>query len=160
MSMASPVAQLADRLAHVAEQQLGQRMGLADVLLRLAFGEVAGDFQVQAQRGEVVAEQVVQLARDAGALVDARAFGQQRAGGAQLGVEPALLVARLGLLPGDQAGDEDEAREAGIQERLHQRLDHRELEPAREHRQERKPAQHQPDHAQRQRQQPRQHARR
>ena len=64
---------------------------------------VAGDFQVQAERGQVVAEQVVQFARDAGALVDAGAFGQQRAGGAQFGIEPALLVARLRLLPRDQA---------------------------------------------------------
>ena len=45
-----------------------------------------------------------------GALVHPRAFRQQRAGGAQFGVEPALLLARLRLLPRDQAGDEDEAR--------------------------------------------------
>ncbi len=60
-------------------------MALAHVLLRLAFGEVAGHFEVEAERGQVVAEQVVQFAGDAHALAHARAFGQQRAGGAQLG---------------------------------------------------------------------------
>ena len=33
-----------------------------------ALGQVAGDFQVQAQRGQVVAQQVVKLAGDAHAL--------------------------------------------------------------------------------------------
>ena len=137
------VAQLADRLAHVAEQQPRQRVRLVDVFLRLALGQVAGDFEVQAQRGQVVAEQVVQFARDARALVDARAFGQQRAGGAQFGVEPALFLARLRLLPRDQAGDEDEAGEARVQHRLHQRFEPREAQPAHVHRHHHEFAEHQ-----------------
>ena len=115
---AALLAHLADRLAHVGQQQLGQRMALPDVVLGLALGQVAGDFQVQAQRGQVVAEQVVQFARDAHALAHARAFGQQGAGGAQFGIEPSLFLAGLGLLLRDQAGDEGEARIADVQHRL------------------------------------------
>src|SRR5690606_18068389 len=55
------LAQPAHRLAHVAQQQLGQGVGLGDVLLGLAADQVVGDLQVQAQGGQVVAEQVVQL---------------------------------------------------------------------------------------------------
>ena len=102
-------AHFADRLAHVGQQQLGQRVALPDVFLRLALGQVAGDFQVQAQRGQVVAEQVVQFPGDAQALAHPRALRQQGAGGAQFGIEPALLLAGLGLLLRHQAGDEDEA---------------------------------------------------
>ncbi|MCY1457549.1 hypothetical protein D9M71_748540 [compost metagenome] len=60
-------------------------MGLAHVLLGLAFSDMAGHFQIQAQRGQVVAEQVVQLAGNAGAPVDAGTFGQQQAQGADHG---------------------------------------------------------------------------
>src|SRR5690606_22682908 len=55
------LAHLADRFAHVGQQQPGQGVALPDVLLGTAFGEVGGHLQVQAQGGQVVAEQVVQL---------------------------------------------------------------------------------------------------
>ncbi len=133
-------------------------MRLAHMFLRLALGDMAGHFQIETERGEVMAEQVVQFARDAGALVDACAFGQQRAGGAQLGVEPALFFARIGLLTRHQAGDEDEHRKAAVQQRLHQRGKQGEVRAqVVEHRQHRQLTQHQPQHAHAQRQQPRDH---
>src|SRR3546814_8814378 len=73
----------------------------------------------------MVAQEVMQLARDAGAFVDARALGEQRAGGAQLGIQPALLIEGLGLLARDHAGHEHESGEAHVQQRLHQRLEPR-----------------------------------
>ena len=97
-------------------------MGLRHMLLGLAFDQMVGDFEVQAQRGEVVAEQVVQLAGDAGALVDAHAFGEQGAGGAQLGIQPSLLLAGLRLLAGDQAGRVHEPGKPGVEQRLHDRF--------------------------------------
>ncbi len=54
------------------------------MLQRLPFGQVPGHFQVQGQRGQLVAQQVMQLARDAGALIDAGTLGKQGAGGTQL----------------------------------------------------------------------------
>lgn len=122
-------------------------MGLAYVFLRLALGDVAGHFQIEAQRGEVMTEQVMQLARDAGALVDAGAFGQQRAGGAQFGIEPALFFAGIGLLARDQAGHEDEHRKAAVQQRLHQRSEQGEIRAQIiEDRQHGQLAEHQPGH--------------
>ena len=151
-------ADLADRLADVAEQQPRQGMRLPDVLVRLALGQVAGHLEVQAQRGQVVAQQVVQFARDAGALVDPGAFGQQRAGGAQLGIQAALLVARLRLLAGDHAGDEHESGQADVQHRLHQGLEPGEPQRAHVDRHHHQLAQHKHGDADRQRQQPGQHA--
>ena len=116
------LAQLADRFAHVGQQQARERVRLLHVFLHPPVGQMARDFEVEAERGEVVAEQVVQFARDARALVDARAFGEQRARGAQFGIQPSLFFARLRLLPRDEAGDEHEAREARVQHRLHQAL--------------------------------------
>ena len=78
------LAQLAHDLAHVAQQPLGQRVRALHVIQGLALGQVPGDLQVQGQRGQLVAQQVMQFARNAGALVDPRALGQQGAGGAQL----------------------------------------------------------------------------
>ena len=78
-SMRALVAHLADRLAHVGQQQLGQGVALLDVLLRLALGQVAGDLEVQAERGEVVAQQVVQFARDAQCARSSRELSASRA---------------------------------------------------------------------------------
>jgi hypothetical protein len=83
----------------------------------------------------------------------------QCAGGAQFGVEPALVLARLRLLPRDQAGDEHEAGKPRVQQRLHQRFEPRHVQPAHVDRHHQELAEHQPRHARRQRQQPRQHAR-
>ena len=63
---------------------------------------MAGDFEIQAERGQVMADQVMQFARNAHALGEPARFGQQGARRAQLGVQAALLFARLGLLLGDE----------------------------------------------------------
>ena len=95
------VAKLAHDLAHVAEQELGDRLRLVHVILRLPADEMARDFEIQAERRQVMADQIVQLARDAHALGEPARFGEQRARRAKLGVQPSLILARLGLLLGD-----------------------------------------------------------
>ena len=130
-------------------------MRALDVVQRLALGQVAGHLQVQGQRGQLVAEQVMQLARNAGALVDPRTLGQQGPGGAQLRIEPALLVAGLGLLSRDQAGHEDEHGKAAIQQRLHHCFEQREAQQHVVDRRDRQLADQQPQHSQPHRQHPR-----
>ena len=150
-------AQLADRLADVGQQQPGQGVGLGHVLQRPPLGQVAGNLQVQAERGQVMTQQVVQLARDPGALIDPRALGQQQPGRLQFGIQPALLLARLRLLHRHQRGDKHKAGKPRVQQGL-QQGDQRRKVPRRadEHRDHRDVAGHQPAHADPQRQQPRQ----
>ncbi len=153
------VAQLADGFAHVGQQQPGQGMRLAHVFLRPPLGHVAGHFQVQAEGGQVVAQQVVEFTGDARALVHAGAFGQQHAGGAQLGVETALLLAGLGLLARDVGGDHHEGGKAHVEHGLEQGLPERELVPGHRHegRHQGHVGRDQPGHGIAQVEQPRQH---
>ena len=107
------LAQLADRLAHVGQQQLAPACAPAarvpcarpsdrwPATSRLRLSAVRWWPSRSCSSREM---RVRSLTRDA--------FGQQGAGGAQFGVQPALFLARLRLLPGDQAGDEHEAGEA------------------------------------------------
>ena len=74
--MLSFLAQLADDFAHVRQQQLGDRLRLPHVVLRSPRDEMAGDFEVQAQRSQVVADEVVQVARNSHAFGDPARFGQ------------------------------------------------------------------------------------
>ncbi|KAG1251821.1 hypothetical protein G6F68_012082 [Rhizopus microsporus] len=128
------------------------------MLPRLAVGQVAGHFQVQGQRGQLVAQQVMQLARDARALIDPGALGQQGAGGTQFRVEPALFVAGLGLATGHQCDHEHEAGEAHVAHRLQHGDERREAQRLDVDRQHRQVAGHQPDHADARPQQPWQQA--
>ncbi|KAG1320819.1 hypothetical protein G6F63_014078 [Rhizopus arrhizus] len=128
------------------------------MLQRLAVGQVAGHFQVQGQRGQLVAQQVMQLARDARALIDPGALGQQGAGGTQFRVEPALFVAGLGLATGHQCDHEHEAGEAHVAHRLQHGDERREAQRLDVDRQHRQVAGHQPDHADARPQQPWQQA--
>ena len=57
---------------------------LADVLCRLARGQPRRHVELQAERGQVMAERVVQVAGDAQPLGDAAVLGQQRTGRVQL----------------------------------------------------------------------------
>ena len=82
------------------EQVLGPLLvGAHRLVLRLG-GQLQEEVRqpVVTQQVEHEHEQVVQLARDPQALAHPGAVGQQRAGGAQLGIEAALLLAGLGLL--------------------------------------------------------------
>ena len=63
----------------------------------VACGQVARDLEVQRQRGQVVAEQVVQLPRDAGALGDPRALSKQLPRRLELGVGRGELAPAGGL---------------------------------------------------------------
>jgi hypothetical protein len=58
------LAQLADDFAHIRQQQLGDRLRLAHVVLRGPGDEVAGDFEIQAQRSQMMADEVMQVARN------------------------------------------------------------------------------------------------
>ena len=76
-----------DRLAHLAQRPPRDRLGLAD-LLRRPLGrrgqEPAGQFALQRDQGEAVPEQVVQVAREAQALLGDGAPRQLLARGPQL----------------------------------------------------------------------------
>jgi len=68
----------------------------------------------------MVANQIVQVTRDAHAFGDAARLGQQRTRGTQFGIEPALRLALLGLLASYGGGYEhqrcDAQVKAGLQE--------------------------------------------
>jgi hypothetical protein len=152
------LAQLADHLAHVAQQQLGQCVGTLHVLQRLALGQVTGHFQVQGQRSQLMPQEVVQLTRNARALVDPGTFGQQGAGRTQLGIQAALLLARLGLAAGHQRDHEHEAGEPHVSHRLQHSDGRRKAQWLDVDRQHGKVAGNQPDHADTRPQQPGQQA--
>jgi len=152
------VAQLADGLAHVGQQQPRQGVGLLDVLLDPTVRQMAGHFQVQAERRQMMAKQVMQLAGNPRAFVDPCTLRKQGAGRAQFGIEAALLFPRFGLLQRNKAGDEHEPRNTRIEQRLHQRFEQREVQAQHEHGHHRELRGDQPDHAHLQWQQPWQHA--
>src|SRR5690606_10939093 len=71
--------------------------------------------QVQRQRGELVAGDIMELAGDPQALVPAGGVGEQGAGGEQVGVDPGQCVAR-GLGGTRVVGDQrSEGLEADVQ---------------------------------------------
>ena len=79
-------AERAHDAAHVAEKELRHGLGRRDALARVARGLVARDLEVQRQRGEVVAQQVVQVPGDAGPLGQPRALREKLARRFELGV--------------------------------------------------------------------------
>ena len=56
------LAKLADDFAYITEQQARHRLRLAHMLVRLPADQMAGNFQVEAQRGQMMADQIVQFA--------------------------------------------------------------------------------------------------
>jgi hypothetical protein len=64
-------------LADFREQALGEDVCLAHVLGHLSLGEVRRHLEVHAERGEVMAERVVELARDARPLGLPHALGEE-----------------------------------------------------------------------------------
>ena len=72
-------------------------MRLADVIRRLALGEARGDVELKTERGQVMPERVVQVARDAQPLFDAAALRQQRPCAQQFSVHRRQLIARRGF---------------------------------------------------------------
>ena len=89
---------VAQRLHHVADvaEQFGRQL-LRDAQLRRAAanaGSAASARRLRVMRGELVAGDVVQLARHAQAFGVARALGEQRARRQQVGVDQRQLVAR------------------------------------------------------------------
>ena len=79
--------------ADVGEQRPRQRLRFFDVAMRCAVGAHERGFEVERQRGEVMAERVVQLARDA------KAFGEPAAVGDELlhGARSCALVRELAI---------------------------------------------------------------
>ena len=75
---------------------------------------MARHFEVQAQRGEVVAEEVVKLAGDADPLVGAAADLQQLGGDGQLRVRLGEALAPFRLLVRHAHGDQRKGREGGV----------------------------------------------
>lgn len=92
----------ADDSAHVAQQELRDRLRRLDALAGLALSPMARDLEVQRKRRQVMAEQVVQIAGDSIAFGDPRALRQQLPRGLELGVgggeAPAGFLANDGTL--------------------------------------------------------------
>ena len=118
------LAERAHRRAQVGHELLRLLARLGDVLVGLPLGEMARHFELERERGDGVAEAVVQLARNAQPLADARRFGEERLGGRELGVHPRQLLAgaRFAHREARRAqreqleGAEDEAVQRGAQE--------------------------------------------
>ena len=72
------LAELAHDIADVAEKQFRDGMCLLHVFGGLAIGDARRHIQLQAQCGQVMAERVMEIARDAEPLLVAAALGQQR----------------------------------------------------------------------------------
>ena len=72
---ATRLPQAADHVADVGEQQPRDRVRLPDKVSRLPLSQPRGDVEMQAERGQVVAERVVQVTRDTKALGVAAVLG-------------------------------------------------------------------------------------
>jgi hypothetical protein len=88
---------------------------------RAAVGHVIGDLQVEGQGGEVVADQVVQVARDPQALALAGGRLEQRPGAAQLGVGEGEASTQLALGEQRDGGGEREDLEPAVRDGLNAR---------------------------------------
>ncbi len=90
------------------------------MLARLAFTGMAGDFQVERQRGQVMPDKVMQLARNSHPLCNTRVLRQQGLGGQQLRVHAAEFGPGLHLLERQQRGDERKGGQTEIHQQVHQ----------------------------------------
>ena len=86
---------LGDDRAHVGEQRARQRLRFLDVAMRGALGAHERRFEVERERGEVMAERVVQLAGDAKAFGEPAAVGDEILHRAKLRARPQLAVEKL-----------------------------------------------------------------
>ena len=94
----------------------GDGLALLDLLARGAIREMACGLEVQRQRGEMMAEKVVEIASDAQALRGAAADVEQTAGHLQLRVRLGELLPRVGLAVCDVhrvRGEEEECEVGG-----------------------------------------------
>ena len=128
------VAQLAHHVADVGQQQPGDGVRLVDMLGGTAVGEPRGDVQLQAERRQVMAQCVVQVARDPQPLGGAAALDHQRARGLQFGVRPGQLRTGRPLAIGQQHRRQREQLESA-ERRRHRQRRHRAVEAADHHRQ-------------------------
>ena len=124
------LAHPADDAAHVAQQILRDALALFDVLPRLTLGEMTGYLEIERQRGEVMADGVVQVARDAQALGRAAADAEELGRDAELGVGVGELLPRARLAARDECRErakelEREVGQGGEDRRRHLRR-HRE----------------------------------
>src|SRR5207244_716133 len=92
-----------DDAAYVAKEELGDRLSGLDPGASFPLGLVARDLEVQRQSGEVMAEQVVEIAGNAGSLGDPGALSQQLPSRLELGICGSEPFARGGFLR-EQAG--------------------------------------------------------
>ena len=86
---------LGDDGANVGEQRPRQRLRLLDVAMRRAFRAHERGLEVERQRGEVMAERVVQLARDAKPFGEPAAVGDELLHGAELRARAHLAIEQL-----------------------------------------------------------------
>src|SRR5262245_2281632 len=117
----STATQLADNVPDVAQEQSRDGVRLLHVLGRLSVGEPRRHIELQTERGQVMAERVMEIARDAQALFVTAALSEQRASCQQLAVRACELLARQTLTQRQRCGDEREqleaAKRAGHRER-------------------------------------------
>jgi hypothetical protein len=95
------LAQCADDVADLGQQLLCETVCALDRFFSALVGRVPRDLELETERGEVVAEAVVEVACDAEAFGGAGAVGKELAGGEELGVGAGELVARLRLASGE-----------------------------------------------------------
>jgi hypothetical protein len=81
---------------------------------------VAGDLQVEGERGQVMPDEVVELPGDAHALGDAARLGQELLGGAQFGALARQFLTSRRLAQRAVCGHQGEELEAEIRQRLYQ----------------------------------------
>ena len=112
------VAQTADDFAHIDEQLLRDSFALLDVLLRFAAGEMAGHFEIEAERGQMMADEVVKIAGDAEALRGAAADLEQLRGHPQLRIRLGQRLPRFHLRVRHMHREEREDREGEIDQRV------------------------------------------
>ena len=87
-----------DDVSHFAKQGAGQAFRLHYMAVRSAgLAHVAGDLELQPERGQLVAPSIVQLARDAQALRIPNIVGDDGLRGAQLSVRPGQESRRFRL---------------------------------------------------------------
>ncbi len=96
------------------EELLGECVRVVDRVLGLPVGDVSGELELKVQGGQVVAERVVKLTRNAQPLGGAGAVGKELACREELGVHSSELRTRLRFAYDEPRSAESEQLKAGI----------------------------------------------
>src|SRR5262249_11905963 len=98
-------AQAVDDLTNVLQEEFGYRLRRLNMLLRLALGEMTSHLQIEAERGQMMTQQIMQFAGDPHALRHLAAVHKQLLSCTQLGIPFRQLISGFGF-PCDGLGQE------------------------------------------------------